>query len=273
MSKIFEYIGLISLMCFSFIITEETTTIAKNVDEIMINIKNNYKEYEKKPIDAIIDNKKIIAGNCGKDIDIDKSYLEMKKIGMYDEALYQYKNVYPSINLKNNYDKYIVGGNYQKNTIYIFIAINEENKYWLNSYDFDNYNFIVSKSFYMNNMNLIKELVGKHNSVLIEETNYKDYKNILNHYKKLTKQNIYCYNDSIDSIFMNICSSNRSNTIGKIELYSSNYLYSLKSNLKRGSFYKFTLNKELISNSKSIDNYLNQKGIKKSNIDETLKEC
>ena len=273
MGKIFEYVGLISLMCFSFIITEKTTIIAKNIDEIMINIKENYKKYEIKPVDAMIDNQNIIPGSCGKTIDIDKSYFEMKKIGIYDDKLYQYNFEYPKVNLKNNYDKYIINGSSEKNYIYIFINLNENNKKILKEYNFTNYNFIVSKSFYLNNINLINEIIKKNNSILINNSNYKDYKIISKRYKNIANKNIFCYNESSDLDFLETCSSNKSNTIAKINNYSTNYLYILKIYLKRGIFYNFELNKELINSLKSIDSYLTQKGIEKSNIDNSLREC
>lgn len=273
MSKIFEYIGLVSLMCFSFIITEKTSTAAKNMDEIMINIKDNYTKYENKPIDATLDDKYITIGNCGRYVDIDKSYLEMKKIGMYDDKLYQYKYIYPNISLKNNYNKYIIRGSKYKNYVYIFIHLNENNKYLLNEYQFINYNFIVNKTFYLENSSLINNLIKNNNSILIEKTNFKEYKTISKHYKKYTNHEIYCYNKNLDDNYLDICSSNKSGTIGKIDVYSKNYLYNLKTYFKKGNFYNFALNKELINNIKSIDNYLNQKGIEKSNIDQNLKEC
>ena len=269
----FEYIGLISLVCFSYIITEKTSTVAKNMDEIMINIKNNYIKYEEKSIDALINNNDIIIGNCGKYVDINKSYLEMKKKGIYDDKLYQYKYVYPNIRLNNNYDKYIVSGSRYKNYIYIFIHIDENNKYLLNNYDFNNYNFIVNNTFYFNNYSLINKLMNNNNSILIEETNFKDLKKISNHYKKNYNSTIYCYNRNNNDSFLELCSSNESRKIKNIDIYRNNYLYHLKVNLKKGNFYNFSLNKELINSIKIIDNYLNQRGIYKSNIDINLKEC
>ena len=273
MSKIFEYIGLISLVCFSFIVTEKTSTVAKNMDEIMINIKNNYTMYEEKPIDALINNNDIIIGNCGKYVDIDKSYLEMKKKGIYDDKLYQYKYVYPNMRLNNNYNKYIVGGSKNKNYIYIFIHINESNKFLLNNYEFANYNFIVNSNFYFNNYSLINKLINNNNSILIEETDFKDFKKISNHYKKNYNRTIYCYNKKNSDSFLELCSSNESGTIKNIVIYRNNYLYHLKVNLKNGNFYNFSLNKELINSVKIIENYLKQREIYKSNVDINLKEC
>ena len=125
MRKLFEYIGLITLMCFSFFITEKTTMIAKNMDNIMVEIKSNYQKFEFQPKDATINNDEIIPGICEKKVNINKSYNEMKKIGMYDEKLYQYNYQNPNQNLLNNYDKYVIKGNSFKNYIYFFILDNK----------------------------------------------------------------------------------------------------------------------------------------------------
>ena len=59
MKKIFEYIALISLLIFSFFLTDKTSTVIKNMDEIMIMIKDNKKRYETKEINAVINDKYI----------------------------------------------------------------------------------------------------------------------------------------------------------------------------------------------------------------------
>ena len=59
MKKIFEYIALISLLIFSFFLTDKTSTVIKNMDEIMIMIKDNKKRYETKEINALISDKYI----------------------------------------------------------------------------------------------------------------------------------------------------------------------------------------------------------------------
>ena len=163
MRKFFEYIGLLSLMCFSFFITEKTITIAKNVDNIMIDIKNNYKKYELKSSDALINDNFITPGICGKKVDLNKTYNEMKILGIYDDKLYQYIYYKPDINIDNNLDKYINRGNDYKNYIYIFFDLNNTNKYIINNYDFKYYNFIVQSDFYFNNQKIIKKLVDNNN--------------------------------------------------------------------------------------------------------------
>ena len=55
MKKVFQMIGLISLTCFSFFVTEQTAMVVNDMDEIMIEIKAKKDEYKTQAIDAIIE--------------------------------------------------------------------------------------------------------------------------------------------------------------------------------------------------------------------------
>ena len=78
MKKFFQVIGIISLLCFSFIYTEKTVTVVKEFDDIMIQIKNQYDLNKSASVDAIVVGDTIIPGISGSEIDIDKSYSKMK---------------------------------------------------------------------------------------------------------------------------------------------------------------------------------------------------
>ena len=54
MKKTFQIIGLISLTCFSFFVTEKTATVVNNMDEIMVEIKEKT-EFEVKDIAKLED--------------------------------------------------------------------------------------------------------------------------------------------------------------------------------------------------------------------------
>ena len=66
MKKIFSYIGITTLALMSFMITFKTTAVIKETDEIMIKINEEKQKYEKEPIDAKIEENKIIPGQYGK---------------------------------------------------------------------------------------------------------------------------------------------------------------------------------------------------------------
>ena len=85
--KIIKFIGLLCLICFTFIYTEKIINVSINQDEIMIKLKEVENNYKIEPINAIINDDNIIPGNSGKYIDINTSYKEMKKIGYFEESL------------------------------------------------------------------------------------------------------------------------------------------------------------------------------------------
>lgn len=267
MNKIFRYIGILSLLCFSFFLSDKTTRIAKEMDEIMIKINEEKIKYEYKSIDAIIENDNIIPGKCGLKVNINKSYNEMKKIGLYDYHLFQYDYYLPKINLKGNKNKYIISGNHYKNNIYIFIELNELNRKYIYDTKFENYNFIVNYNFFIDNYNIIEYLIRNNNSILIKDTSYKNYKNILKLYKKLSNKNIFCYS-SMDN-FLDSCSSNGSYTIKRISQQTNIYL----SKLKNGSFINLELSNNFLLKKDNIEKYIIKKGFYLTSIENDLIEC
>ena len=90
MKKIFQVIGIISLTCFSFFVTEKTATVVSDMDEIMIEIKNKKDDYESNSIDAIIDNNTIIPGVSKRKVNVNKSYKSMKSNGYFNDKLFVY---------------------------------------------------------------------------------------------------------------------------------------------------------------------------------------
>ena len=93
MKNIIKLIGLICLVCFSFFYTEKVIDVVNEQDEIMIKLNEVKDKYGYKQIEAIIEEDTIIPGIIGKEIDIDKSYQEMKQVGIYKEMLIEYKDI------------------------------------------------------------------------------------------------------------------------------------------------------------------------------------
>ena len=79
LKRIFEIIGFISLVCFSFFYTNEISNVIKENDDLLIQIKDNENLYNVKAIDAVILDDTIIPGVSGKKVSVDKSYNNMKK--------------------------------------------------------------------------------------------------------------------------------------------------------------------------------------------------
>ena len=122
--KILKIIGLFCLFCFTFMYTDKIIDVTMEQDKIMLDIKEYENKYNKNPINATIINDTIIPGTVGKYIDKENSYKAMKKIGTFTESLLIYKPIYPEISIYNNYNKYIIKGNPQNNSVSLIYILN-----------------------------------------------------------------------------------------------------------------------------------------------------
>lgn len=273
MKKVFEYIALISLLIFSFFLTDKTSMIIKNMDEIMIMIKDNKKKYETKGINAIINDKYIIPGISKKKVNINKSYNNMKEYGKYNPNLFIYDCIKPSISISNNKDYIIISGNKLKRMVSInfildditylddIITILDNNKV--------SSTFFVDEDFLSNNLDLVYNLINKGYIIGISnnKSNYKWMDTIIT---KVGKQNnIYCLYTS-DKVVKK-CMSIDGYTI-KGENIDNNYFRNIKKNLSSGSIYTLNINNELVNNLDVILKFIMKKGYKIENIDKHFEE-
>jgi len=125
MRKIFEIIGTISLIFFSFFYTNRISTVIKNNDDLMIEINNLKDQYIYPVREAIINENTLMPGLSGREIDVNKSYKRMKKLGSFNDSLLVYKDIRPTNRLK--YDKYIIGGNPNKKEVSLIFLVNGNN--------------------------------------------------------------------------------------------------------------------------------------------------
>ena len=182
MKKIFEYFGLICLICFSFFITEKTTLVVQEVDEIMIKIKEDMNNYTTKGVDAKIVDDTIIPGLTGKAINVEKSYKNMKGKGVYDSSFYIYDALVPTISLEDNLDKYIK-------------ELVEARKKLLE------HSILIDDAYQGNDADLIKEKYAERletlNKVIM---NYFDYTNYLKKVSGVYKDNIICVRKNLIAV-------------------------------------------------------------------------
>ena len=87
----------------------------------MIEIETKKRDYEVTPVNAVLNEDTIVPGISGRQIDVLKSYKEMKSSGIFREELLVYKSLYPSSLLSSNKDKYIIKGNNDKNKVALII--------------------------------------------------------------------------------------------------------------------------------------------------------
>ena len=124
--KQLKTLGIISLIIFSFFLTDFVTDIAINNNELMKTIKDSKDTFEISSVNAIIENNTIIPGINGKEVDEVESYLNMKDFGTFNKNYLIYKDVLPDISIENNKEKVIICGNKKRRNISILIKNNTE---------------------------------------------------------------------------------------------------------------------------------------------------
>ena len=105
MKYIFQIIGILTLLIGSFIYSDKVSLASKNADTLLNEIKSKSINYKVEPSEPIINENTIIPGTNGKEVDINKSYNEMRKIGYFDESLLVYKKINIEYPLDKNLDK------------------------------------------------------------------------------------------------------------------------------------------------------------------------
>lgn len=279
MRKVFQIIGLISLTCFSFFITEQTATVVSDMDEIMIEIKANRANYKTKAIDALISDDTIIPGVRGRVVNINKSYKKMKISGYYSDKLYEYDYTNPKISLIDNLDKYIIKGNPSKRMISLIFTVEQNDDITQILNIINNYNikvtFFVDSSWFSSNNNQIEEIIKKgHNiGLLTDNYNNPDFEWIDMVLKKVNNQNNgFCYNINQNQENLEYCVLKNNYTIKPIIISDNNPLVEIKQNAFAGNLLSLNINSKVKKELSTIIIYLKSKGFTITNLEENILE-
>lgn len=124
MKNLFKYIGLTSILLFSFYYTEKMSSIVINNSSLVNEISENSKEYNIEAVSAIIEDDYIIPGLNGYTVNVLKSYDNMRFLDTFNSYYLEYDTISPNISLKNNKDKIIKYGNKNKNAVSIIVENN-----------------------------------------------------------------------------------------------------------------------------------------------------
>lgn len=276
MKRLFEIIGFISLICFSFFYTDRIATVIKESDDILIKIEALKEEAKVKPIDAKIVDDTIIPGISGKEIDIDKSYEKMKKLGSFNENLLVYKTIKPNNSIYDNKDKYIIKGNNQRNVSLIFVVEKSDNinniLNILNEKNLKATFFTDGMYFEQNNQKIIDLVQSGHNvgnlgyDLDFNKSGVSWMNSVL---EKIAKQkNTYCYGK--DSL--SICSKLNSFTIEPTVKISDKPLINIKKDLGNGYIISLDVNDSVNKELNLVIDYINSKGYDIVNLEKLLQE-
>lgn len=260
MKKIFSIIGFITIICMSYIISNKTTTVVKDIDTLLTELKSQSKKYEQQPINAKIKNNTIIPGLYGKKINIDKTYKELKKIGMINEKYFIYDEIKPEISIEKQYNKYIISGNPEKKMISIIILVQEDDNISrileIIEKNEIKVNFFIDDEWLKNNQEQFNEIIKK--GQFINNNNFKI-------------QN-YCYTEEENPKILESCKEQKKYTIKPEIIISNNPLKELKKKIKSGSIISLSINETTEKELELMVNYINTKGYKIETLSNHLSE-
>lgn len=274
-------VGICLLTIFSFYYTNKIIEFSKSKDLIMIEIMNNKDNYNKISIDALINNNYIIPGSEGLEVDIDKSYNKMKKLGKYNENLYVYNIVKPTISIKDNYDKFVINGNITKKEVsLVFKTEDLKNIENINKILFNNNvsaTFFIDGNIKDDDINILK---------ILDESN--NYFGNLGYNKKYSIKTIkytnalldridddnhnYCYVEKDDINVLKTCSEVKMYTIKPMVVSNIFPFTYIKQNLENGKIFSLDTNSYTLKQLDLIIKYVRQKGYDFVTLEEILNE-
>ncbi len=214
-------------MCFSFFYVRQIANYGIDKNALYKEINDYSTKMAMEKVDAKVNGEYIIPGLNGKNINIKKSYYNMRSSNNFDTSLLVYDDIKPVISIDNNKDKIINKGNSLKNQIsfivnnktiqeYMLInrikgdilvtydELNKESFFEQINNDINKYNK-VDKFLKSNNLNnnlcfyntMIETLCRVHNKYLIEYTYSFNNVNIAMLKKEVKPGNIYYVEPSV----------------------------------------------------------------------------
>lgn len=274
-------IGICLLTVFSFYYTNKLIEFSKSKDPIMIEIMKNKDDYNKLSIDALINNNYITPGSEGLEVDVDKSYTKMKKLGKYNDNLYVYDVVKPTISIKDNYNKFVINGNTTKKEVsLVFKAEDLKNIENINKILFNNNvsaTFFIDGNIKDDDINILK---------ILDESN--NYFGNLGYNKKYSIKTIkytnalldridddnhnYCYAEKDDINVLKTCSEVKMYTIKPMVVSNIFPFTYIKQNLENGKIFSLDTNSYTLKQLDLIIKYVRQKGYDFVTLEEILNE-
>ena len=273
MKKFFEYMGLIGLVCFSFFLTDKTVSVVQEVDEIMVQIKEHQIEYKQDGKDATITGKNIIPGLPNKSVNVEKSYQEMKKLGVYDSNYFVYDVVKPKENLDNHLDKYVVSGNAEKRMVSLIFILNDSSISSILDIIGDRpVSFILPNYNFQNQSSNVELAIERGNDFLIGEEQEQQFLSLKQKLETLNNPANICYNPNQNDSFLSLCGKNGYYSVASSNIIGKTPLTMAKEYLKPGAILTFEVNKQLLTELPNIISYIESRGYTIASLSTHLKE-
>lgn len=281
MKNFFQVIGVIVLMIGSFIYTENVEEASKTSDFLLNEIKSKKDGYKENAIEPIIKDNTISPGVNGREVDVEKSYEEMSKIGYFDDKLLVYKTLSVENLLDKNKDKYIVSLNNSKMDVSIIFKVDSKDDIRNIIKVFNKKNikgtFFITSGYLEKHHNQIIELI-ENGYTIGNLSNNEDYEDSDFIWMKTIITNIgsqkynYCLTSKPNKIILNNCKIQNSYTILVNNVIKVNPLINVKKTLRPGSILVIDVNDESLRETELILNYIESKGYFIKSLEEGLKE-
>lgn len=256
----------------------------KEMDDVMVQIKEVKNHYKEKPVEAVLIDNGIIPGINGREVDVNKSYVNMKRVGHFDESQLEYKDVFPKVRFEKNYKKYILGGNPNKNMVsFIFLVdkntTEKDLETLLNILQIKKIkaNLFIDGNWFEENNDLVSDIVqnGHELGNLSYNLDYLDSSFIWMDtiIKKLTNKKFsYCYGEKDNALALNTCAMYKNYTIRpSLKIEESPYI-TVKQNIKAGSIISFNISQAVLKELPSIVSFTLEKGYQITTLPKLLTE-
>lgn len=281
MKNFFQVVGVLVLMVGSFIYAEDVQKASKTSDPLLNEIKSKKDGYKENAIEPIIKDDTIAPGVNGREVDVEKSYEQMSKIGYFDDKLLVYKTLFVENMLDKNKDKYVVSLNNSKTVISIIFKVDSRDDISplikvLNKKNIKG-TFFITSGYLEKHHNQIINLVES-GYTIGNLSNNEDYEDSDFVWMKTIITNIgnqkynYCLVSKPSKVVMNNCRIQNSYTIMSNNIIKSRPLINVKKMLKPGNIIVMSVNNEVINEFETIINYVESRGYVIVSLEEGLKE-
>ena len=273
-------VGIITLMIGSFILTSEVKTASREVDVLLNEIKSKKDGYKENAIEPYIDDDTIIPGVNGREVDIDKSYEEMSKVGYFDDKLLVYKTLPVKNVLDKNKGMYIISLNNSQMAISLVFKVHDND-------DITNIVRVLDERKIRGTFFITSGYLEKHHNQIIKLvqsgytignlSNNEDYNDSDFVWMKTIITNIgnqkynYCLVQNKSKKVIDMCKLQDSYTILS-DVLKSNILVNIKKSIKPGEIIVIDVSKSLNNEIDAILNYIDSKGYIIKSLEEGLKE-
>ena len=278
LKRIYPVILTLLLIYFSFYYTNKVVGLIKSKDPIMVKIEKEKSNYEVKAVNAKVDSKNVIPGKNGKVVNESESFKKMKSYGEYNEELYVFDEVEPTVSMDDYYDKYINFGRNDSNKVSLVFKIekNDSMDYALKILKDNNATatFFIDGIFLKNNKDIISKAIknGNEIEVLSYDESYDKlyFEDSLHKLFDLTKNEPkFCYADYDRKEVLLLCDRLGLHTIIPTINTSINSFSLIKDKLQSGSIISLKANS---NNLNTIINYIKQRGYNLVTLENLLLE-